>query len=141
MSLEVGKIVDGKISGITNFGAFVNLGGGKTGLVHISEVAKEFVKDINDFLKEGQEVTVKIISMEPNGKISLSIRKALPEEPVRRSASTRPADIDWARNKPADLSFEDKMLRFKQDSDEKMQDIKRSMESKRGGYKRSSGVF
>lgn len=96
MSLEVGKIVEGKISGITNFGAFVNLGEGKTGLVHISEVAKEFVKDINDFLKEGQTVTVKIISMEPGGKISLSIRKALPEEPVKKTSSTCPIEIDWS---------------------------------------------
>ena len=141
MSLEVGKIVSGKVSGITNFGAFVSLGEGKTGLVHISEVAKTFVKDINEHLKEGQEVTVKVISMDPGGKISLSIRKAMPDEPPK-AKSARPMDIDWSKSRSEDLSFEDKMLRFKQDSDDRMKDIKRSMESKRGGYKRgNSGAY
>lgn len=77
MLVEVGKIVDGKVSGITNFGAFVQLSNGQTGLVHISEIAEEYVKDIKTHLKENQTVKVKIISVDNNGKISLSIKRAL----------------------------------------------------------------
>lgn len=136
MAVEVGEIIEGKVSGITNFGAFVNIGEGQTGLVHISEVAREFVKDINAHLKVGQEVRVKVISVEPGGKISLSIRKALPQEAPRAkaAASSRPVEIDWSKPRSEDMSFEDKMLRFKQDSEDKMKDIKRNVEAKRGGY-------
>lgn len=76
MSIEVGAKVSGKISGITNFGAFVDLGDKKTGLVHISEVSDGFVKDIHDVLSVGDEVTVKVLSVGDDGKISLSIRQA-----------------------------------------------------------------
>jgi len=75
MLVEVGKIVEGRVSGITSFGAFVELSNGQTGLVHISEVADEYVKDIKSHLKENQTVKVKIISVDKNGKISLSIRE------------------------------------------------------------------
>ncbi len=140
MSLTVGAIISGKVSGITGFGAFVDVGGGKTGLVHISEVAREYVKDINEYLKEGQEVRVMVVSFDPGGKISLSIKRALEEEEKIRSR--RPIDIDWSHKSAAEsLSFEDKLSKFKQDSDEKMQDIKRNVESKRGGYKRGVGAY
>ncbi len=144
MLVEVGKIVEGKVSGITGFGAFVQLPEGKTGLVHISEVAVEYVKDIKDYLKENQEVKVKILSVDDKGKISLSIKKAVENGSTKRKKmTTRPADIDWSqKNKPKELSFEDKMSKFKQDSDERMQDIKRNMESKRGGgYRKSFNIY
>ncbi len=76
MSIEVGSKLQGKVTGITNFGAFVELGEGKTGLVHISEVADKYVKDINDFLSVGDEVTVKVINVQKDGKIGLSIKKS-----------------------------------------------------------------
>ncbi|GAF36381.1 RNA binding protein, contains ribosomal protein S1 domain [Lentilactobacillus farraginis DSM 18382 = JCM 14108] len=76
MAIEVGEKVNGKVSGITNFGAFIDLGDHRTGLVHISEVSDGFVKDIHDVLKVGDEVTVKVLKVEGNNKISLSIRKA-----------------------------------------------------------------
>ena len=76
MAIEVGEKVNGKVSGITNFGAFIDLGDHRTGLVHISEVSDGFVKDIHDVLKVGDEVTVKVLKIEGNNKISLSIRKA-----------------------------------------------------------------
>ena len=78
MVLEPGKIVTGKVTGISPFGAFVSLGEGKTGLVHISEVALTYVKNVSDFLKENDEVKVKIMSVDENGKVSLSIKQALP---------------------------------------------------------------
>ena len=80
MNLEVGMIVEGKVTGITKFGAFVDLDGGKTGMVHISEVAPTYVNDIKDYLTEGQTVKVKIITIGDDGKISLSIRKAMPQQ-------------------------------------------------------------
>ena len=142
MSLEVGKIIDGKVTGVTNFGAFVDIGEGKRGLVHISEVAREYVEKISDYVKEGDSVRVMVVSIEPGGKISLSIKKALEKESKKTSipTSSRPAVFDWPQ-KEENLSFEDKMLKFKQASDEKMHDIKRNVESKRGGYRKGSGSY
>ena len=137
MLLEVGNIVEGKVSGITNFGAFIQLPEGKTGLVHISEVAEEYVKDIKAHLTENQSVKVKVISVDNNGKISLSIKKALPPKPQVRTS--RPMDMDWNRNSNENLSFEERLAKFMKDSDEKMHDLKKNFESKRGGggYKKS----
>ena len=78
MQLEVGKIYEGKVTGITKFGAFVELDKDTTGMVHISEVANTFVNEIKDHLQEGQTVKVKVLSMGEDGKISLSIKKAQP---------------------------------------------------------------
>lgn len=138
MSLEIGKIVDGKVSGITKFGAFIDIGEGKTGLVHISEIAGEYVNNINDYVEEGQAVRVKIVSQEAGGKIGLSMRKAAEEE--AKAAPKKPAEFNFLRKDDA-VTFEDKMLRFKQDSEEKMHYIKRGMESKRGGYRKGSGSY
>ncbi len=134
MQLEVGKIVEGKITGITNFGAFVQMEGGKTGLVHISEVALTFVKDIKDHLKENDVVKVKILSIDDNGKVSLSIKKALEEE--QKKQAKVPAQVSFGSGS-SDMSFEEKMKQFMQDSEEKMSAIKRNIDNKRGGgYKR-----
>ncbi len=135
MQIEVGSIVEGKITGVTNFGAFVQLVGGKTGLVHISEVALDYVKDINDFVKVGDSVKVKVVSIEPKGKISLSIKKVLEEEKAK--AAGRPADVALFTSKnDSNMSFEDKMSKFKLDSDERMLTLKRNFESKRGSGRR-----
>lgn len=148
--MEVGDVVQGKISGIAAFGAFVELDGGKTGLVHISEVASEYVEDINQHLKKGQAVKVKVLSVDPNGKISLSIKKAQSDtpkksrRPVAKEHSAQrtnfpPEEFDFSYKKDtSSMSFEDKLLKFKQDSDEKIQDLKRNTEGKRsGGYHRT----
>lgn len=146
MLLEAGKIVEGKVTGVMPFGAFVDLGEGKNGLVHISEIAPEYVKEINDHVKVGDVVKVKILVIESNGKISLSIKQAILEErkQQKKAPSSRPPFIgSWEKKAPSQpMTFEDMMNRFKQDSDEKMQDIKRNVESKRGSsYRRSSGSF
>ena len=80
MELEIGSIYEGKVTGITKFGAFVLLPTGKSGMVHISEVANTFVSDINDYLKEGQAVTVKLISIDQQGRINLSMKDVKEEE-------------------------------------------------------------
>ena len=148
MALEPGKVVEGKVTGITQFGAFISFDAGKTGLVHISEVALEYVKEIKDHLKEGDTVKAKILSIDKSGKISLSIKQALLEE--RAAAKRTPAkkphrkpdDFDWSKKAAQPSSFEEMMAKFKQDSDEKLQDMKRGIDSKRGSaYKRSSGSY
>ena len=136
MSIEVGSKVQGKVTGITNFGAFVELPDGKTGLVHISEVADNYVKDINEHLKVGDVVEVKVMNVEADGKIGLSIRKAKPqaerpERPQRPRRENRSNDRN-DRNQPKE-NFEQKMARFLKDSDERLTSLKRATESKRGG--------
>ena len=149
MTLQVGDIVEGKVRTIMPFGAFVSLPGNKTGLVHISEVATDYIKDINERLKSGDTVKVKVLNIDESGKISLSIKKALPPKEKQPRISkpserqpVRPVEIDWSKPSSSDLSFEDKLSKFKQDSDEKIQALKRSNESKRsGGYHRGGGGY
>lgn len=127
MTVEAGKILEGTVVNITNFGAFVEIEG-KTGLVHISEVADTFVKDIRQHLNEHDKVKVKVISIDANGKISLSIKQA--NTPKR---SVKPVEVDWASEKTPKISsvnFEDKISKFLKDSEEKMQDVKRHQEFK-----------
>lgn len=124
MVLEVGNIVEGVVTGIANFGAFVTLPGGQTGLVHISEVADAYVKDIKDYLKENDKTRVKIISLDKNGKIGLSIRQVKNDGPRRRGRRDR---------RETSMSFEDKLARFLKESDERQSDLKRSTDEKRGG--------
>ena len=131
MQLEVGSIIEGKVTGITKFGAFVLINGGQTGLVHISEIATDYVKDINDHIKVNDKVKAKVVSIVPGGKISLSIKQVLEQEKV--SKASRPLDVEMFKSKNSDkLSFDDMMNKFKMDSDEKMQTLKRNFESKRG---------
>ena len=133
------------MTGLTNFGAFVSLPDGKTGMVHISEVAPTYVKEIRDYLTENQEVTGKGLSVGDDGRVSLSIKRAMePEQQRPPQRQQRPGGGHqrrssppvWQGSKPVqteNLSFEDMMARFKQVSDEKITDLKRSSESKHGG--------
>ena len=138
-------ILEGKVTGITKFGAFVELPGGRTGMVHISEVAPTFVKEIRDFVSENQTVKVKILNIGEDGKISLSMKRAV--EPPPRSGNSgpraprpaRPGSYEWQSRRNEGGTFEEMMSRFKQTSDEKMSDLKRCMESKRGGFSRHGG--
>ncbi len=125
MTIEVGSILEGRVTGITNFGAFVELGEGKTGLVHISEVADAYVHDIKDYLKENDIVKVKVINMK-DGKIGLSIRQVNNPSPAAR----RPARGGRGR---APKSFEDKLSRFMRESDERLAHLRKSQDAKRGG--------
>ena len=147
MSVEVGGVVEGKVTGITKFGAFVDLADGKVGLVHISEVADVYVNDINDFLKVGQMVKVKVLNVDDRGKIGLSIKRLQPkktesmdggtQQPISR-APRRPAGNDFraksvGRFPAGPVSFEDKLSKFLKDSDERLTDLRRKTDSKRGG--------
>jgi S1 RNA binding domain protein len=145
MSVEVGKVVDGKVAGIREFGAFVQLPDGKTGLVHISEVAEEYIKDIKTYLNENQEVKVKILSVGENGKISLSIRKAIDKpvaevtfrKPERHTENRRQSFNNINNSNSGGIpNFEDMISKFMKDSDERMHVLKRNVESKRGSARR-----
>ncbi|RYM04882.1 RNA-binding protein S1 [Sporolactobacillus sp. THM7-7] len=130
MSIEAGSKLKGKVSGITNFGAFIDLPNGKTGLVHISEVADHYVKDIHDVLSIGDEVTVKVLKVAPDGKIGLSIRKAV-DKP--RTASGGSRGRGGGKRYGRNASFEDKIMHYLKESEDRLSTIKRQTESKRGG--------
>lgn len=149
MQVEVGKIYEGKVKGITKYGAFVEIENGVTGMVHISEIANTFVNEIRDHLTEQQVVKVKVLNITDEGKISLSIKRASEnpnQDGEKRNRQPRFQKHDdnngsrrnnnvWEPKKqpPAgELSFEDMLSRFKQNSEEKMCDIKRNTDRKNG---------
>jgi S1 RNA binding domain protein len=144
MAIEVGTKLEGKVTGITHFGAFVELAGGVTGLVHISEVADNYVKDVNDHLKIDDVVTVKVINVDKDGKIGLSIKQAIDRPAGDRrppSSDRKPygdrkpyrADRSGGYRNDSKLSFEDKMSRFLKDSEERISSLRKNTDSKRGG--------
>lgn len=143
----MGSILTGKVTGITKFGAFIAIAPGKSGLVHISEIANSFVNDIREHLSDGQDVTVKVIGVDANGRINLSIKAALPPpvqpvrtQPPRRSPPpNRQPSFDRASNyQPAnEPSFEDKLKQFMQDSDSKISGLKHYSDKK--GPRRRGG--
>ncbi len=140
MQLNVGEVVEGKVAHIKEYGVFVDLPDGKSGMVHISEVARTYVNDINEHVKLGDQVKVKVLNIAEDGKISLSIRKAM--EPEKRPEGEQrkrerrpstppppPATIDptytWTPKKTESASFEEMMNRLKASSEEKFSDLKR----------------
>lgn len=156
MEPQVGSIMEGKVTSIMKFGAFVALEGGGSGLVHISEIANTFVEDVHDHLQTGQAVKVLVLSAE-NGRVNLSIKKALPQQErraprpprpgmgpaPRAEAGPRPAQPQFqGRGRPASLppsgdqDFEDKLKHFLSSSEGKMADLNRSMDGKRGRRRR-----
>ena len=141
MTIEIGSILEGKVTGIMNFGAFVSLPGGKSGLVHISEIANTFVRDVHDHLQVGQMVRVKVLDINEQGKINLSIKRAQeakekePEKKPERPAPPVPqkpqmADMGEVAPPTTDMSFEEKLKKFMQASDSKNADKRRNTERK-----------
>ena len=117
MTFEVGTILEGKVTGITKFGAFVSLPEGRSGMVHISEIASSYVKEVTDHLSMGQQVRVIVLGEDERGRISLSIKKAGEQKP----------------KEPPRQSFEDMLSKFMSDSGEKISSMKKneSMRSRR----------
>ena len=139
MQLTVGEIVEGKITAVKDYGVFVDLGEGKSGMVHISEIAQSYVSEIRDFVKEGDQVKLKVLNIADDGKISLSIKRAQepkteekrPERREKRTYTPKPSapppdgSYVWTAKKSESVSFEDMMSKFKATSDEKFSDLKR----------------
>lgn len=119
MGMSQGDIVEGKVTKLTKFGAFVDLGEGKSGLVHISEVADTFVKDINDYLQEGDEVKVKVLKIDEKGKIALSIKDAVEKPEVLESNDNN-----------FDQKFEDMMVKFMKESNTKLDEARARLNQK-----------
>ena len=141
MDLTVGAIVEGKVTGITKFGAFVALPENKSGMVHISEVASSFVNDIKDFLQEGQQVKVKIINIDQQGRINLSIKKAQPQEPrqprfQQRQGGAPRGRAQQAPKDPSTMTFEDKLKAFMTDSESRQADVRHATDRKNGSRRR-----
>ena len=145
MSNEIVSILDGRVTSITKFGAFVALPDSKSGMIHISEISNSYVKDINDFIKVGQEVRVKVCSVDEKGRIALSLRQV--EDKKEEIAfdkgnveDRKPQQVDLSPKKTENDSFEDMMSRFLKMSYEKMTDLKKAVESKRGssGFSRKN---
>ena len=153
MELGVGAIVDGKVTGITKFGAFVALPEGKSGLVHISEIAYSYVNEVSDHLHEGQEVKVKIIGIDQANRINLSIKQVEPppQRAPRQGSASRPGGgtrpprqgggqrpMGFVHQPPKEpTDFEDKLKQFMQSSDSKLSEL-RYIE-KKGGNRRGGG--
>ena len=143
MEFGVGSIIEGKVTGITKFGAFVSLPEGKSGLVHISEIAYTYVNDVKDHLTEGQEVKVKVIGIDENGRINLSIKKAMdpPPRPAgqgRVRQGSAPRSGGFRKPVPAEpTNFEDRLKQFMQSSDSKLSELRYAERrgSRRGGRK------
>ena len=157
MSIEVGNILPGKVTGITNFGAFVDLGNRKTGLVHISEVSNSYIKDIKDVLTVGDEVQVKVMEISGDGKVSLSIRRAsadsseenIEEKPKFQKSAPRNQEgqgfkkpyaaksaTSFEKKSPSQAKvndFDAMMSSFLKDSEDRLTSLKRNTEGKRGG--------
>ena len=157
MSIEVGTILPGKVTGITNFGAFVDLGNRKTGLVHISEVSNSYIKDIKDVLTVGDEVQVKVMEISGDGKVSLSIRRAsadsseenIEEKPKFQksaphnqegqgfkkpyAAKSAPSFEKKSPSQAKVNDFDAMMSSFLKDSEDRLTSLKRNTEGKRGG--------
>ncbi len=134
MPIEIGSIARGKVTGLTRYGAFVALEGGGVGMVHISEVSYKYVEDINQHLQVGQEVDVRVLKVDENGRYSLSIKKAQ-DAPAPRRRETSPAPAPVKKEQTAQDSFEDKLKAFMQSSDSRISDLKHNTDRKTGGRK------
>lgn len=150
MELTVGEVLEGKVTGITKFGAFVLLPGGKSGLVHISEVANAFVSDVHDHVQIGQTLKVKVLSVSEEGKINLSMKRVQEAEPQARPAGeSRPRRAESAPRPEVRVSepvpqvqqtsgnqdFEDRLKKFMQESDSRIADNRLYADRPRRGRK------
>lgn len=124
MELSVGQIVDGEVSNIMKFGAFIDLADNKSGLVHISEISDDYVEKVSDFLEKGQKIKVKILSIDETGKIALSLKDAKEKKKVEKT------DFPKEKKQEKDLSFEDKIAKFLKDSNEKLEKARSRQNSK-----------
>ena len=138
MQLEVGAVTEGKVTGITKFGAFVEIEKGVTGLVHISEISQSYIDDISKVLKIGDIVKVKILSCE-NKKLSLSIKKSQENikqnnEDIKDEKKPFKEQKKEKEKEDANSAFEDMLAKFKKNSEEKMSDIRKNLDGKRSSY-------
>ena len=117
--IEIGATVNGTVARIENYGAFLQLEDGRMGLVHISEIDRNYVRDVRDHLREGDTVEAKVVAIKDDGKIDLSI-KALQDPPPPRGP-----------RRGSDPEFEQMLKKFMRQSEERQVDYRRATEHKR----------
>ena len=135
MDIVVGNIYEGKVTGITKFGAFVQLAPGKSGMVHISEITNTFVSDISQHLSEGQTVKVKVIGIDQANRINLSIKKAVEQQQPQKPVYVQPRPRQAAPKEEED-PFETKLKAFMQSSESRISDLKSQNDRRSGGRRR-----
>lgn len=145
MKVEMGAVLDGKVKGITKFGAFVDLGDNNSGMVHISEISSKYVKEVKDFLTEGQDVKVKVIKITEDGKIGLSIKRLEEKTREERKSNShqkkkKPNSTVWngVKKSSEPKDFEDMISKFKQSSEEKISALRKANESRRSIFSKHS---
>jgi S1 RNA binding domain protein len=121
--VEQGNIIEVEVTNIADFGVFVRCANGEEGLIHISEVANEFVTNINKYVKLGEKVNVKVLGRNKKGKLEFSIKKVV---------ETKPKKALFIRSSSENKEFEDVLNKFLKRSDEKQVDIRRNMKKKQG---------
>jgi len=154
VDLKSGDVVQGRIAEVREFGAFVWLEGEKKGLIHISEISNEFVKDIRQRVKPNQKVKIKILSVKDDGRIELSLKQAHdldytippveeePDElpiPAPEAFASEPPNLDFdleGELRAANYDFDQMMKVFKRMSEENLIDLKRTVEANRPGGKK-----
>ena len=137
MQLEVGAILEGKVTGITKFGAFVQIAPGKSGMVHISEITNAFVTDISQHLSNGQDVKVKVLGIDSSNRINLSIKQAVETvDNQLKTAHSAPVRTKQAAPKEEEDSFESKLKAFMQSSESRISDLKSHSDRRTGGRRR-----
>ncbi|HOX27995.1 MAG TPA: S1 RNA-binding domain-containing protein [bacterium] len=154
--MEVGSVVEGTVVDIVKFGAFVKIRGGKTGLVHISQISNEFVREVSDHVVIGAQVLAKVISIDDKGRVQLSLKSVTPEEaaefetkspneaPHDAPRQTAPSESSSGRFRrdhhhhedSGEDNFEKKLKTFLKQSEDRLVDVKRNIEAKRGQKKR-----
>lgn len=131
MALEVGAILEGTVTGIAKYGAFISLPEGKSGLVHISELANSYVNDVNEHVQLGQRVNVQVLRIGADGKINLSIKRTMPTENNDRNQTSSPRNHPVREQKEipspgkslsAEEAFEDKLKKFMREADSRIAD-------------------
>jgi len=119
--LKEGAIVTGVVMSTKPFGAFIKLESGESGLVHISQISSKYVEKVEDVLQVGQSVKLKVLSIDQNGKISLSIKALSDDRPARdnkRGGGDRRGSRRNNTNNPTD--FEDMMKKWMKSSEERL---------------------
>ncbi|MDO5302189.1 MAG: S1 RNA-binding domain-containing protein [Tissierellia bacterium] len=134
MTIQEGAIVEGVVTGLAKFGAFVTFDGDESGLVHISEISNDYVKEVSDHLTKGQKVKVKVVSVEPDGKVALSIKQAMPKQEERKLPEA--VQLDRVVRKSDAANFDDMLTKFMKVSNEKIESAKQRRNVRQGKTKK-----
>ena len=135
MALQAGEVVEGSVEKLVEYGVFVKLPTEEIGLVHISQIADAFVRDVADYFKVGDPVRVKVLGLNDRGRYELSVKDAQPREPIYAPEVPRPAPRR-APSARGSAEFEDRLSDFLKRSDDRLIDLRRNRDARRKGRRR-----